>query len=216
MPFITQGKTNWKFLVIVIVLAAVAGGGILWCTSKQEVLFTEFPEIKIPEDETADWKAYRNEEYWYKIKYPSDWERIDADPGTYVMADNDELLAVFWIADDSIGDMTIDNFFDEVEEDFIKEDLAFDPCTNKKEIKVGGEKAIRCDWVRNVKNSEMLQELGLEGPEEFDYSYIYIVHQFPSQNTGFLSFLIVNSLSGKKGEFYPIFDQMLSTFKFLD
>jgi len=29
MQLITQGKTNWKFLAIVAVLAAVVGGGIL-------------------------------------------------------------------------------------------------------------------------------------------------------------------------------------------
>jgi len=30
MPFITQGKTNWKFLLIVVILAGIVGGGILW------------------------------------------------------------------------------------------------------------------------------------------------------------------------------------------
>jgi len=30
MPFLTQGKTNWKFLLIVVVLAAIVGGGIWW------------------------------------------------------------------------------------------------------------------------------------------------------------------------------------------
>jgi len=29
MPFLTQGKTNWKFLLIVIVLAVIVGVGIL-------------------------------------------------------------------------------------------------------------------------------------------------------------------------------------------
>ena len=29
MPFLTQGKTNWKFLLIVVVLAAIVGGGLL-------------------------------------------------------------------------------------------------------------------------------------------------------------------------------------------
>lgn len=35
MPFIIKGKTNWKFLLIVIVLAAIIGGGILCCNFKQ-------------------------------------------------------------------------------------------------------------------------------------------------------------------------------------
>jgi len=34
MPFITQGKTNWKFLLIVIVLALIVGGGALWYVKK--------------------------------------------------------------------------------------------------------------------------------------------------------------------------------------
>ncbi len=44
MPFIIQGKTNWKFLLIVVIIAAIVGGGILcW----QEKCFKE--EIKQPE-----------------------------------------------------------------------------------------------------------------------------------------------------------------------
>jgi len=36
MPFITQGKTNWKFLLIIIILAVIVGGGALWYAKKQE------------------------------------------------------------------------------------------------------------------------------------------------------------------------------------
>ena len=39
------------------------------CTIKEK----ELVEEKI-EDETANWKTYRNEEYGYEIKYPKDWE----------------------------------------------------------------------------------------------------------------------------------------------
>jgi len=69
-------KTNIKYLLIVIILAAVVGGGILWCASKQEVSLTEFPEVKKPEkteDETADWKIYTNEEYGFELKYPKEF-----------------------------------------------------------------------------------------------------------------------------------------------
>jgi len=74
MPFITQQKTNWKFLLIVAVLAAVVGGGILW--SLQQIPSSQPLEIKIPEkvkDETANWKTYRNEEYGFEFKYPKDY-----------------------------------------------------------------------------------------------------------------------------------------------
>jgi hypothetical protein len=30
MPFITQGKTNWKYILIVVVLALIVGGGAFW------------------------------------------------------------------------------------------------------------------------------------------------------------------------------------------
>jgi len=70
MPFITQGKTNWKFLLIVIILAIAVGVSALWCLFKKEQPYQP-PEIK--KSETADWKIYKNEEYNYEMKYPKDW-----------------------------------------------------------------------------------------------------------------------------------------------
>jgi len=49
MPFLTQGKTNWKYILILLVLAALVGGGILVWMRKQEISPYEFPEIKKPE-----------------------------------------------------------------------------------------------------------------------------------------------------------------------
>ena len=53
MPSITQGKTNWKFLLIVVILAAVAGGGTLWCVTKQEIPTPEFLKAKKTEESVA-------------------------------------------------------------------------------------------------------------------------------------------------------------------
>ncbi len=76
MPFLTQGKTNWKFLLIVFILAVIAGGGILayqyWWLPKQ---LTKLPEITI-KNETAGWQTYRNENQGFEIKIPSnEWTK---------------------------------------------------------------------------------------------------------------------------------------------
>lgn len=54
MPFITQGKTNWKFLLIVIILAIIVGGFSWWARSNR---FEEEPLIKPEPTPTGKEKA---------------------------------------------------------------------------------------------------------------------------------------------------------------
>jgi len=63
MPFLTQGpageqapygvnKTNWKYIIVVVILAGIVGGGILSYLSyfkKEMISIGQFPEIKKPE-----------------------------------------------------------------------------------------------------------------------------------------------------------------------
>jgi signal peptidase I len=48
MPFLTKEKTNWKYILILLILAAIVGGGILWFSTKQKIP-AEFLEITKPE-----------------------------------------------------------------------------------------------------------------------------------------------------------------------
>jgi len=50
MPFITQGKTNLSYILIVVILAIIVGGGILWCATKKE---TAPLEVKYQEKTTT-------------------------------------------------------------------------------------------------------------------------------------------------------------------
>ena len=40
---------NWKYILIVVILAGFVGAGTLWLVKQQEIFLVEFPEINIPE-----------------------------------------------------------------------------------------------------------------------------------------------------------------------
>jgi len=101
MPFITQGpegeqapyrasKTNWKYIIIVVILALIVGVGALWYAKRPEQPYQSVEIKKQGEnvkDATDDWKTYRNEEYGFEIKYPEEWvtreEKEDATGSSY-------------------------------------------------------------------------------------------------------------------------------------
>ena len=82
MPFITQGKANLKYILIIVVLAAIVGGGIfgyyyLWIKDLETRLAVL--ELKMPKtvkDETANWSVFSGEAlmegktYYFQFKYP--------------------------------------------------------------------------------------------------------------------------------------------------
>lgn len=69
MKLIVQGKTNWRFLIIVAVLAAVLGGGILLYTANQKISITQPSKMK-ELNKTTDWKLFNNTKYNYSFSYP--------------------------------------------------------------------------------------------------------------------------------------------------
>ncbi|MBZ9572156.1 hypothetical protein KJA15_02405 [Patescibacteria group bacterium] len=44
MPFLTQGKTNWKYILIVVILAIIVGGGVIVALQN----WYKFPPLKLP------------------------------------------------------------------------------------------------------------------------------------------------------------------------
>ncbi len=100
MNFITKGKTNWKYILIIIVVAAITAGGILAYQYMWPV--GEVEKEETVQDETANWQIYsfsvqelriikeqltpekqeelekkirdqRLEDCSFEIKYPQDW-----------------------------------------------------------------------------------------------------------------------------------------------
>ncbi len=66
MIIIKQGKSNWKYICIIVVLAGVVGGGTFWWTATHQIPFSGW----FQKDETVNWKIYKNEKYNYIVRYP--------------------------------------------------------------------------------------------------------------------------------------------------
>src|SRR4030042_6059557 len=77
MLFITQGKTNYLYVLFVAAIAIIASSFILgyyyfWIIELEARLVeleAQLPIVRAPKDETVNWKTYRNEEYGFETKY---------------------------------------------------------------------------------------------------------------------------------------------------
>lgn len=75
--YLNRGVSTPIAITIIVVLAIILVGGVLayqyWWLPKEEVKPLEIEkQTIIPKDQTANWKTYRNEEYGFEIKYPKD------------------------------------------------------------------------------------------------------------------------------------------------
>lgn len=90
MPFIIQGKTNLKYILITVLLAAIVGGGILaWqylLAPKEEPQMPEVktPEVKAPEETMQPKFSFLNKALLFGRDY-ADPSVIRLDNGTYLM-----------------------------------------------------------------------------------------------------------------------------------
>jgi len=70
----TKGKTNWRYILIIVILALIVIGETLYLLKQEEKISEiKFPE-KVVKDETANWKTYTSTKMGFSIKYPLGWE----------------------------------------------------------------------------------------------------------------------------------------------
>lgn len=82
----SKGISTSVGILVIVIFALLAVGILSWQWS--DLKKVEMPEIKAPEEilpplppgeeippeeETADWKVYRNEEYGFEVRYPGGW-----------------------------------------------------------------------------------------------------------------------------------------------
>jgi len=81
MPFITQGKTNWKYILIVVILAVIIGCGIFWFVGwmtkeKAKISEIEVSEINLITTKLATIPKKYKDKIVYPIIFSSDGRRV--------------------------------------------------------------------------------------------------------------------------------------------
>ena len=214
MPFLTKGKTNWKYILIVLILAFIVGGGIFGYSRyfKREISsLTQFPEIRKPqkiEEETANWKTYRNEEYGFEIKYPDGWlvkkEELGSIYSGFITQQIEPLDQVKFISSEdskkSVAIIVYNNSKGYSLEEWLRIYSEISPTgvslAWKEEFSVAGEK-------------------GLKG----GFGCCMTYHQSAFLAKGNKIYQIEGGMRDLKTgtyEYETIFDQMLSTFRFIE
>ena len=207
-------------LVIIVVTAIIVGGYWFFISNKdpdtsdltgpvpkpQLTAATPSATSSTQKDDTSHWKTYKNEGYGFSIRYPNSWDYIDQTkfetqncaPGPSV----GEGLALFGSKNLKCIGVAHMSLWDDKVEFVVYSTTEFNPLkaiTEEKytELTVDGEKAVK----------NFMTETSA-GPR-CTCTRIYINHN----NEGFMIEFVNKDL---KGNHNPIYDTILSTFKFLD
>jgi len=187
-------KISFPIAIIIILVCAISVAGLAAWQYLEIPKGEEISEGAALEDETADWKTYRNEEYGFEIKYPSN---LGVFGGENVI--NFHQVVPYLGIDPEITIIVRDNpqqlSFEQWLEQYKKEE----------EIRISEKEPIVIGGVSGIKFLEEAEpyKLGM-GPFDFwvvcghGWSRIYCLYIY------------------KNSEFLQVFNQMISTFRFLE
>lgn len=108
-------QNYYLLLLLILVVAGITSYSIYWSNTisliSEEIIPEEilFEKEELPQEEkevseeatttepidTSDWKTYRNEEYGFEVKYPSDWKYRDWKYRERKSKDSEYLIVVF-------------------------------------------------------------------------------------------------------------------------
>jgi hypothetical protein len=95
MPFIVQGKTNLKYILIVAILFTIVSVVSLFYWWQIKMVATNMPQIlniqKAAEDQKpldmSNWKTYQNKTLGFEFRYPAEWY-VKEESGRFLLFDS--------------------------------------------------------------------------------------------------------------------------------
>lgn len=142
-----EGKTNWVFLAIFIILSIIFGGEIIYNaqeTNKDLSLLEKPLELKIepvkpsfPSSEKI-WKDYQNEDFGISFKYPKDWEVSLGSCFTPFWGVSGNCLRI-----EDPKDKNCALYIAKVDDTQYQDILSLKNKFGEKEVEIGGEKAVK-------------------------------------------------------------------------
>ena len=195
---LNNSKINWKYILIVVFVAFLTGGGILeyYSTIKKEI---KPLEVKLPEknqgNETTNWNTYTGESF--SLKYPNGWKYKISNEKQYFETD-----ITFYKNSDALFGIGIGNY-----DVFLKKVSSVEEMVNstKKWVELNG---------RDLKEENIIVDNISAKKLSFRLAKYYIaVFEIYLEKGG--KIYTISAQASQKETYFPIFNQMLSTFKFL-
>jgi len=200
---IMNKKIPFLFAIIILTAALLSVVAIIYyrCSKNLEEspLLLSTQQLSGQKDETADWKTYTNTDYGFEMKYPNDWSPIEIEKRLYQFQTPDGKIGFPVTKTDYTG--SLDEYFESQKEKLENAENAHFILSEKKEIFVGGQRAIEIPNRMGDKYEELVILVK-------DYNSIYTIFLTQKMTEGFADYA---SIDTKKTE---ILGKMLSTLVF--